>query len=89
MIDPRMIVGNPVIDRLREAGFAVVPFNISDAAVGEAMTWTGCSCPNLTWEAINCAICSMIVEYSDNFDIDTLSKLGSGEITLDEWRTRK
>jgi hypothetical protein len=83
---PAQIVGEPAIRRLRQAGFAVVPFDVPDYAVGEVMTWTGCTCPNRAWEAINCALNWMAVELPRN--ADTLALLGSGTITLEDfWRS--
>lgn len=84
---PTDIIGADAVAKLREAGFAVVPFDVPHYAVGEVMTWTGCSCPNVAWEAINCAINYMAVE--GPWNLDDLAQLGAGEITLAEWRRQR
>lgn len=83
---PAAIVGEPAIRRLRQAGFAVVPFDVPDHAVGEVMAWTGCACPNRAWEAINCAINAMAIEPPANAAL--MAQLGSGEMSLTQWRER-
>ncbi|MDB5966775.1 MAG: hypothetical protein JWQ72_3275 [Polaromonas sp.] len=89
--DPASIIGTPTIERLRASGLAVIPFDVPDYAVGEVMTWTGCSCPNLAWEAINCAI-NMIANRNadDNPEyFEAMRKLGSGEMSLADWREER
>lgn len=89
--NPAAIVGAPTIARLRKEGMAVVPFNVPDYAVGEVMTWTGCSSPNAAWEAINCAL-NLLANRRDDDNpayIETMARLGSGELSLTDWRAQQ
>lgn len=78
------LIGQDAVDRLRLAGFAIVPFDVPDYAVGEVMTWTNCKDPNMVWEGINCALNLMVDDPPR--DRELLGQLGSGELTLDAWR---
>ena len=85
--DPAAVVGAEAVERLRRAHFAVVPFDVPDYAVGEAMTWTGCGDANLVWEALNCAL-NMIADRHDYNPaaLERLARLGRGEIDLETYR---
>lgn len=80
-----------IMDGIRERGFVVVPVReIPDEAVGEVMAWTGCDCPNMAWEGLNCALNMLGIDWPDDpTAMEHIRKLGAGESTLEQFRAYK
>lgn len=76
---------------IRNAGYVLVPVReIPTEAVGEVMACTGCESPELAWEALNCSLNMLGIEWPDDpTAMEMIRKLGAGEITLAEFREYK